>query len=66
MFYNTKYKFEQQSNFKISQIKCFILFILSLLSWRLALQQVWSRVQMERILICCDYFSLHRRLCLLL
>ena len=29
-------------------------------------QQVWSRVQMERILICCDYFSLHRRLCLLL
>ena len=23
-------------------------------------------MQMERILICCDYFSLHRRLCLLL
>ena len=29
-------------------------------------QQVWLRVQMERILICCDYFSLLRRLCLLL
>ena len=31
-----KIKLQQQSNFKISQIKCFILFIFSLLSWRLA------------------------------